>query len=1029
MPPRSRAPKARPQPLAADVTAVLVACDGARWLPDALSALQASTVRPADVVCVDTGSLDDSAQLMRAAYGDVLELPRSTGFGAAVAAALDAAPAGAWVWLLHDDAAVEPDALEALLAHAEESPSAALLGPKVRDWADPRVLVEVGLTTDPAGHRVTGLDRREYDQGQHDGIRDVLAVGTAGALMRRDVWDEVGGLDPALPVFRDDLDLGWRVNAAGHRVVVVPTARIRHARAATTGRRVTPAAPGSPAGVDRRNALLVLLAHAAGPRLLTALPRLVLGCLLRALGFLLTRQVGAARDELAALLAVLARPGRLLAARRQRARTRTVPPRALKPLLAKRSGRARARLEALADWASGGAAPGAAPMLGDPGPDGPDDLEDLAPPGGGALRRLLLRPGVLVTLTLALLALLAERAVLAFHGGRLVGGALLPVPGGAKDLWASYVGAWHPVAVGSAAGARPSTAVLALLSTVLGGKPWLAVDLLLLASVPVAGATAYAVSGRLTAHRVLRVWAAATWALLPLATGAIATGRLDETVAQIALPGLLVGMRAVLRGRHPGWGLGLGLAAAAAFAPLLWPLIGGLLLVLALLTGRPRRVVAAVVVAAVPALVLFPWSLHPTGLLPGGPASPDGLWRLVLLHSGLQGEPWQWLTLGLVLAALGGLLRRDAQRTALASWVIALVGLATAAVLQRQGHGSGPALQVAAGGMLAAALVGADGVRTRLARSSFGWRQLTAAVVAVCTALLPVLAAVSWVHRGADDPLRRGVRPVLPAFAQAELAAAPGLRVLVVRPEEGAVHYELTGGNGDGFGADTTPPAPRQVAALDRIVADLLSPRGSDAAEALSTRAVRYVAVPTGPGTAALAAALDVQSGLSRRSSGSVLLWRVVAPTARLSLLQPPAAAAALRGDRGPSRELLRTSPPRSLPSRREAAGTRLGPGRPDRLLVLADARSRGWSARVDGTPLPSRTAWGWAQAFVVPARGGHLVLTYDQGPRHRALAVELLALVVVLVLSGPAARRRRGLEVVDDEPEPEPSRELQGAL
>ena len=1024
MPPRSRALPAR----TVDVTAVLVACDGARWLPDVLTALRASTLQPAQVVCVDAGSTDGSAELMTAGYGDVLLRPRGTGFGAAVAAGLEVAPASRWVWLLHDDCAPEADALEALLAYAEQSPSAVLLGPKARDWADPRVLVEVGLTTDPGGHRETGLDRREYDQGQHDAIRDVLAVGTAGALIRRDVWEALGGLDPTLPVFRDDLDLGWRVNAAGHRVVVVPTARIRHVRAATTGRRETPAAPGRPAGTDRRNALFVLLAHAAGLRLLTVLPRLVLACLLRALGFLLTRQVLAARDELAALLGVLVRPGRLMAARRARARTRTVSPRAVKPLLGRRTGRARARFEALADWASGGSAPGATSMLGDPGPEGPDDLDDLAPVGGGALQRLLLRPGVLLTLALALLALIAERDVLAVHGGRLVGGRLLPVPGGARDLWASYVGAWHPSAVGSAADAHPSTAALALLSTVLGGKPWLAVDVLLLASVPLAGAVAYAVSGQLTAHRVLRVWVAATWALLPLATGAVAAGRLDAAVAQIALPALLAGMARVLRGRHAGWGLGLGLAAAAAFAPLLWPLLGGLLVVGALLTGKAGRVWAALVVAGAPALLLFPWSLHPVGMLEA--ASPTApLWRLVLLHSGGPAEPWIWLTVGLVLAALGGLLRRDAQRTALAAWATALAALATAVVLQRHGHSPALALQVGAGGMLTAALVGADGLRTRLARSSFGWRQLTAALLAVTAAMLPVAAASSWAHRGAADPLRRGVHPVLPAFAQAELSAAPGLRVLVVRAAGALIDYELTTGAGDTYGVDTTPPKPDQRAALDRVVADLLSPRGSDAAEALATRAVRYVAAPVGPGSAGLATALDAQSGLSRRASGSVLLWRVVAPTARLTLLPPATAAAARGGDRGPSRDLLRTAPPTSLPSGREAAHAIVPVGRPSRLLVLSEARSRGWSATVDGQALPAATAWGWAQAFVLPAGGGPLVLTYDQGPRHRALAGQALAFVVVLVLAAPAARRRRGLEVVDDETEAEPVRELQGAF
>ncbi|MDT7544394.1 MAG: hypothetical protein QOE99_504 [Actinomycetota bacterium] len=1040
MPPRTRAPRAR----SVDVTAVLVSHDGATWLPDALAAVAASTLRPVRVVGVDTGSTDGSADLLRAAYGEVLELPRDTGFGAAVAAALATALPTTWIWLLHDDAAPEPDALEALLAHAAESPSAVLLGPKVRDWHDPRVLVEVGVTTDAAGHRETGLERREYDQGQHDTVRDVLAVGTAGALIRRDVWDEVGGLDPLLPLFRDDLDLGWRVNAAGHRVVVVPAARIRHARAATTGRRHVDAAVGRPAGIDRRNALFVLLAHAAGPRLLLTLPRLVVASLLRAIGFLLTRQVLAARDEVGALLAVLARPGRLLSARRARSRSRTVSPRRIRPLLAPRTGRARARVEALADWISGGQAPGASPLgaLGDPGPDGPDELDDLAPPGGGALKRLLLRPSVVLTLVLGLIAVVAERGLLPVGGGVLFGGRLLPVPSGAGDLWASYLGAWHPVAVGSPVPAHPSTGLLAALSTVLLGKPWLAVDVLLLACVPLSGAVAYAAAARVTAHRVLRLWAAATWALLPLATGAIAAGRIDAAVSQIALPALLVGAAGLLRadprtaGWRRAWGLGLGLGVAAAFAPLLWPLLAGVLLLAALLTRSLRRIAAALVVAVVPGLVLLPWSWTalrhrdwlldgPGRLLPGHDVAP---WQLVLLHPGGPGEPAVWVTAGLLLAALGGLLRRTGRIAAHAAWGLALVALVVAVALQRQGHWPGVALQAAAAGVLLAALVGANGVRTRLAASSFGWRQLTAALVAAAAAIVPVAAAAAWVVRGADDPLRSGLRPVLPAFARAELAESPGLRVLVVRASGTAVGYELLASDGDRLGAADTPPAPSQQAALDTVVADLLSRRGSDAAEALSTRAVRYVALPVGPGSAVLAAALDVQAGLSRRASGQVLLWRVVAPTARLSVLRPAPADAALRGERGPTRELLRVAPPALLPASKEGARTTIARGSAGRLLVLSEAADRGWRATLDGRPLQRRTAWGWAQGFVLPAAGGKLVLSYDQSSRHRALAGEAVAVALVLILAAPAARRRRGLEVEDDEPDPVATRVLQGA-
>ncbi len=1043
-----------------DVTAVLVAHDGAAWLPSALAALAASTARPACVVLVDTGSADASADLLRDADADtVLELPRRTGFGAAVAGALAAAPVRTrWVWLLHDDAAPEAGALRALLDHAALSPSAVLLGPKVRDWHDERVLVEVGLTIDAAGHRETGLERREYDQGQHDGVRDVLAVGTAGALVRRDVWDEVGGLDPALPVFRDDLDLGWKVNAAGHRVVVVPAARVRHARAATTGRRSTDAAPGRATRTDRRNSLLVLLAHASTARLVALLPLLVLATVLRTLVLLLTRQVTAARDEAGALAAVLVHPLRLRRARRARRAARTVPLRDLRPLFASRTLRLRLRMQALGDMLAGGGVPAGAATgaLGDPGPEGPEEQQDLAVGGTGLLRRLLVRPGVVLVLALALVALLAERAVLAPAGGLLSGGRLLPVPAGASDLWGSYAASWHPGAVGSALPASPGVAVLALLSSVLLGKPWLAVDLLLLASVPLAGATAYVAAVRVVRHRVLQLWAAATWALLPVATGAVATGRLDAAAVQVALPllvlagGRLLGHDPRVAGWRRAWSLGLGLTLTVALAPQLWPIAavllvgGGLLGLLVARTGRRVAalcsLVAAVLAASVPVAALLPWSLevlrHPTLLVHGpgrlvdDPALVDRAlpaWHLPLLAPGGAGLPAVWLTTGLLLAALGGLVRLRRRRLAQAAWATAGLGLLAALALTRTATAvpgtaltlagwPGVALQVAAAGMLLAALVGADGVRTQLARSSFGPRQLAAVVLAVLAALTPVLAAVGWVARGADGPLRRGVTAGLPAFARADLEADPGLRVLLLRADgAGRLDYSLTGTDGALLGSTEVPPAPAQARLLDDVVADLVTPSGSDAADGLATRAVRYVGLRAGPAAGPLVPVLDAQPGLTRRASGDVLLWQVVPPSAPLTLLPPPVAEAALAGRRAPDRDLLAAAAPVPLPVSGTRADVPLPAGAAGRLLVLAQGADPGWRASVEGVELPRRTAWGWAQAFGVPVSGGHLVLRRDRSERHRDLSVQALVLLVVAVLAAPAARGTRDLEPVDD--------------
>src|SRR3984957_7516792 len=185
------------------------------------------------VVAVDTGSTDRSGAMLAQAFGRaaVFGMERTTGYGVAIAKALrhraadvPIAPSGAmreerteWVWLLHDDCEPAPDALERLLNGAREAPSAAVLGPKVRDWSDRDVLLEAGLTIDRAGRRVTGIEPREADQGQHDGDRDVLAVSSAGMLARRDVWEQVGGFDPGMRLFREDTDFCWRGQAAGYR--------------------------------------------------------------------------------------------------------------------------------------------------------------------------------------------------------------------------------------------------------------------------------------------------------------------------------------------------------------------------------------------------------------------------------------------------------------------------------------------------------------------------------------------------------------------------------------------------------------------------------------------------------------------------------------------------------------------------------------------------------------------------------------------------------------------------------------------
>ncbi|WP_432847454.1 glycosyltransferase [Amycolatopsis sp. CA-161197] len=313
------------------VLAIVVCHDGEEWLPLALSSLRRSTVRPRHVLAVDTGSTDLTAKLLAEAaepggvaagpdsqpvLSGVITLSSETGFAAAIAAAVAHAverwgDPGAWLWLLHDDCAPEPDCLEQLLHAAEAAPSAKVLGPLGLDWAEPRLIVEAGLSTDASGHR-----QQMAAPGDEPG--EVLAVPSAGSLVQRELWDTLGGFDEDFSLLREDLDFGWRANAAGALVLSVPAARVRHARALSTGRRTPDAAGRSLAAVNRAHGLRVFLVNCSPFSFWFGLVRLPVLLLLRALVFFLLRRVSEARAELSALAYVTSGRGKLRAARANR---------------------------------------------------------------------------------------------------------------------------------------------------------------------------------------------------------------------------------------------------------------------------------------------------------------------------------------------------------------------------------------------------------------------------------------------------------------------------------------------------------------------------------------------------------------------------------------------------------------------------------------------------------------------------------------------------------------------------------------
>jgi hypothetical protein len=148
---------------------------------------------------------------------------------------------------------------------------------------------------------------------------------------------------------------------------------------------------------------------------------------------------------------------------------------------------------------------------------------------------------------------------------------------------------------------------------------------------------------------------------------------------------------------------------------------------------------------------------------------------------------------------------------------------------------------------------------------------------------------------------------------------------------------------------------------------------------------------------------------LGRASTLSVLLvpsatvWQSSLATGELTVWSGTAATDAQAG------RVPLTAPNQVLPVRGHArAAVAAVPG--ERLLVVAEPVDSRWKATLNGESLKRTTAYGWAQAFVLPSNAGTVKVRFDSGGRHWWLILELLGLIGVILVgagAGPHTHRR----------------------
>jgi GT2 family glycosyltransferase len=1004
------------------VLAVLVTHDGAAWLPHTLAALDAQTYPELEIVAVDNASTDGSRELVIEHLGvdRVLVADIDLGFGAAVAMALDARPAGdaPYVLLVHDDLALAPNAVAELVAAMEQDPRLAIVGSKLRRWGTEGQLQSVGWTIDLTGRADDGVDEGELDQGQRDQERRSLYVSTSGMLVRRQVFDELGRFDRRYHLFRDDLDLCWRAWLAGHDVEVVPASVGEHVGGATNYLRLGQTRFIGPRYFAERNTLATLLKNYAGPRLLLVVPLYLLVGIAKVLGFLVTRRVADAWQTVRAWVWNVLHLRETWRLRREVQARRRRSDGELRELFGRITPRVRAYAEAVGAWVAGGDVAESAPV---------EATQLTAEPtvsplrrGLGALRR---RPVLLMGALLSVLVLVA--AVPLLVPGELRGGELAPWPAAPAAFLSDHVAGWHQAgAFGTAGAPSPAQAILGALQAVLFGSAYAAPRVLLLGSLAVGWLLALKAAQVYSRKRIPRVVAATAYVLSPPVLAALATGRVGALVVVATLPGVVAAGATLGRSDTTAARAWRSVAAAAlllaiggAFEP--WLLVAGafvgVLMILGTLgfasdAGWKRAVLARVVVAVgAPLVLLAPWSLDllaPDGpLRAGGGAVVGGeLWRWVALAPELAGFPGLVAGAGFVLAGLLGLVLGTPRAPVIVGslWAAALLGAAGGWWLDRTAAATwaGLPLIVTAAAYAGLLAVGFAAAEAQLGRHAFGWRQVATIATAVAVALSLVDVASALV-RGPWSAYAVAA-PAMPAFITTAAAEAPDdpFRVLVLADRDGTIAWEVVDGAGPTMAAYGVPEAAVATELVAAAVDDLLSGRDLTAAGRLGQLNIRYVVVPDGGTSNALDTALRSQLGLDPRpvTAGRVLSvegWlprAVVLDAANLETLGLGAL---------PADGVGRLQP--------DGAGRYVGTSGSGGTLLLAETAAPEWQVTADGRRLPVEEREGLVAVPDVPADARIEVSNAGDTPRSLAVTGQLLVLLLVvsLALRPPRFARR----------------------
>lgn len=214
------------------VSVVIVTYNSAQYISRLFDSLFHQTIfEDMEVIVMDNGSTDDSVALCRKHSADwprpaiVEALDKNHGYAVATNLGVRRS-AGMYICSLNADTWLEQDCLEQLLNAIENSDSVA--GCSAQAELESNIL----MPSAPMGFDIFG--RPTWSETDHtgecekQGWHHCFMVAGAAFIVRRDVWNKIGGFDDAHFMYGEDDDVSWKLWLAGYQSVYVHKSVIHH---------------------------------------------------------------------------------------------------------------------------------------------------------------------------------------------------------------------------------------------------------------------------------------------------------------------------------------------------------------------------------------------------------------------------------------------------------------------------------------------------------------------------------------------------------------------------------------------------------------------------------------------------------------------------------------------------------------------------------------------------------------------------------------------------------------------------------